>query len=179
MRRVKNVGLFLVAALAACTVSSGQSARTPESDIAVSSRTAESDEAKMTIRASSQAAPKKDADAQLPADACTTEGYWSFFEAFVRSQHVRESHTAASAREGINPFHIALVDDRWYYVEAGKEPGDQPLDLKEARNGDGFRVDYVRAKFGPEDEVVATYGKPGAYVFQFANGCWQLVKTIQ
>lgn len=116
---------------------------------------------------------------ELPGDACTREGYWSFFETFVRSHHVREKYTAPEARGAIDPFRIALVDDRWYYVEAGQEPGQKALELKEIREANSFTVEYTKADLGPDGEVVKRYGAPEKYVFQFTNGCWQLASATR
>lgn len=113
----------------------------------------------------------------IPADACTPEGYWSFFEAFSRSANVRERYTAASADAAIKPFRIALVDDRWYYVRANQGPNDELLDLKEERDGNTFRVNYIRAKFDADGEMIETYGGPGEYIFKFTGECWLLVEA--
>lgn len=114
----------------------------------------------------------------IPADACTPEGYWSFFEVFSRSTEVRERYTAASANAAIKPFRIALVDDRWYYVPADQGPNDELLDLREERDGNTFRVNYIRAKLDANDELIGTYGDPGEYIFKFTGGCWLLVEAI-
>jgi hypothetical protein len=114
----------------------------------------------------------------IPPDACTPEGYWSFFEAFTRSAEIRERYTATSANAAIRPFRIALVDDRWYYVTTGQGPNDELLDLKEERDGNTFRVNYIRAKLDANDELIGTYGDPGEYTFKFTGGCWLLVEAI-
>lgn len=114
---------------------------------------------------------------ELPGDACTREGYWSFFETFVRSKTIREKYTAPEVRDAIDPFRIALVDDRWYYVEAGQEPGQKALELKETLENDAFAVEYTKVDLGPDGEVVKKYGPPGKYLFRYANGCWQLAST--
>jgi hypothetical protein len=119
-------------------------------------------------------APASASTNELPGDACTLDGYWSFFEAFARSAQIRDKYTAPEARSAIAPFRIALVDDRWYYVEAGQEPGQEALELKDAREGNGFTVEYTKAELGPDGEVVRKLGAPGKYSFQFTNGCWQL-----
>lgn len=118
------------------------------------------------------------ASTDIPADACTREGYWSFFEEFSRSAKIRDRYTAASATSAIKPFRIALVDDRWYYVPADQGPSDELLHLKEERDGNTFRVSYVRAKLDMNDELVGTYGEPGEYVFKFTGECWLLVEAI-
>lgn len=116
---------------------------------------------------------------ELPSDACTQEGYWSFFEAFARSPKIRQTYTDDNVRDAINPFRIGLMDYQWVYVEADQGQARETLSLKETRSGNNFRVEYVRAEFGPDDEVVKTHGKPGVYEFQFKAGCWRLTNSIQ
>lgn len=169
MRYFRIVSLLIAGALTACAVASSPDA----SKAAISPG-----KGAVTAVAASEATPGQNVAEHLPSDACTVEGYWSFFEAFVRYPKVREAYTAASAREGINPFRIALVDYNWHYVPAGKEPGDQPLELKETRDGNSFRVDFVRVKLDAEGEVLETYGKSSAYVFHYVSGCWQLAQYI-
>lgn len=123
---------------------------------------------------SNQARP---GSSKLTGDACTAAGYWTFFEAFVRSADVRESYTNASAREAIDPFRIVLVDNAWYYVADQSAQPSEMLELKEQVSGDEFRVDYVRAKIDSEGEVTETYGEPGRYVFRHLDGCWRLVQS--
>ncbi|MEB3292477.1 MAG: hypothetical protein VKJ24_04900 [Synechococcales bacterium] len=52
---------------------------------------------------------------------------------------------------------------------------------------DQFRVEYIQAQYkytgdvtGTEsEELVQTYGNPGAYIFQHRDGCWQLTQKLQ
>lgn len=128
-------------------------------------------------------------DTLLPDDACTREGHWSFFEAFVRWDAVRTRHIAdtVSVRSFAQPdremsrtpgrdvgFRIALEDYRW--VLAGS---DQDLDLQPLQEGDVLRVQYTPVELGPDDEVVRTLGAPGAYVFERRNGCWELTQELR
>lgn len=112
----------------------------------------------------------------LPADACTLAGHWSFFEAFVRSEQVRLAYTAPSARAAVSPFRITVIDNRWYYVNDGAAPTSTRLEVNsEVRNGE-FHVDYVRAEFDANDELMSTNGRVGKYVFRQKEGCWRLVE---
>lgn len=111
---------------------------------------------------------------EIPADACTLEGYWSFFEAFVRSPKMRRVHTASGLRDVVEPFRISLVDDRWVYAGPGAK-GDELLDLQERRQGRRFEVEYIRATFDEADEVVSTEGSRASYTFEHADGCWRLI----
>ncbi len=126
----------------------------------------------------------------LPADACTQDGYWSFFESFVRSASVRTRYTAEAvslrslaqpdletgrvARQDYSGFRIALNDYQW--VLAGTT---QDVDLKPTQDGNVFRVDYSPVELGPDDEVVRVTGAPGAYVFEHKNGCWELTQELR
>lgn len=127
----------------------------------------------------------------LSADACTPKGYWSFFEAFVRSEVVRKSHTSKQIevrsyatnkkiKGNYRQFKIGLVDYRWSYVDPSKDISNfDTLDLKKNLVGNTFRVDYQKAEYGPDDELLRTFGNPGAYVFELKEGCWQLTKEFR
>lgn len=173
MDRRAIAGLIVLIALTACSVQSGKSPDPAVNANATSEQVAGGSEVGRDMPDISQSS-----SSVLPDDACTYDGYWTFFEAFVQSPEVRAAHTADVARAAIRPFRIALVDDRWYYVDEGKAgQARQPLDLKENREGGMFRVEYVRAEFDDDDEVVKTYGRPGAYVFNYVDGCWQLTQS--
>ncbi len=137
---------------------------------------------------------------ELPAAACTLEGYWEFFESYVRSERVRAAYTwpqvqvrdlqaqdqnvATVDKEKYDGFRIGLDDSRWVYLDAASQAGQVArLDLQEKSNGQTFRVDYTRAVFeeaeGGDEKVVRTYGDPGAYVFEFRNGCWYLTQELR
>ena len=165
-------GLITVFALAACSVPSGSAAPEPAKASPIS---------EVSNRQGSDMSVAQNPSSDLPADACTRDGYWSFFETFVQSPEVRAAHTSDAVRSAINPFRISLVDDRWYYVDdAGKEGQErQPLELKDVLEGKTFRVEYVRAEFDANDEIVRTYGTTGSYVFNFVDGCWQLTQSTE
>lgn len=174
MDRSGIAGLIVLIALTACSAQSGKSAGPEANANATSEQLVGGSEVGRDMPDISQNS------SALPADACTYEGYWSFFEAFVQSPEVRAAHTADAARAALRPFRIALVDNRWYYVDEGHGMHErQPLDLKETHDGGMFRVEYVRAEFDDDDEVVKTYGRPGAYVFNYVDGCWQLTQSTE
>lgn len=138
------------------------------------------------------------ADGQdLPAEACvkSEEGFSEFFGFFVQDRRVRESHSAPMievgdikkddetknvvASEQIEPFRIALVDNQWMYEEPGKSPGELArVDINRTMDGEAVRVEFVRAEFSAEDEVLRAVGDPEAYIFVFRNGCWQLTEYL-
>ena len=110
---------------------------------------------------------------EFPADACTQEGYRSFFEAFVRSDAVRKKYTSPELIGKVEPFKIALDDFRWTY--SGKDnTGNELLDVSIDHQVDAFKVSFVKAEFNDEDEVVKRLGTPGVYEFKFIDGCWKL-----
>lgn len=123
-----------------------------------------------------QADAEATGDSSLPADACTTDGFWSFLEVFARSPGIRDAYTEASARSAINPFRIALSDNQWSYVDGERTPPARRLALSETRKGESIRVDYAVAEFGPDDEVLSRPGPSGVYEFRFVDGCWRLVE---
>ncbi len=125
------------------------------------------------------------------AEDCTQKGYSSFFEAFVKSDSIKKSHTAPlvkifsySKKKEIpgkyDGFKIGLVDYTWVYADATKDASDlQTLSLKQTAIGNSLRVDFQKAEFGADEEIVKTFGQPGAYVFEIQNGCWQLTQEYR
>jgi hypothetical protein len=141
-------------------------------------------------------APAAD-EQDLPAEACvkSEEGFSEFFGHFVQDRKVRESHSAPMIEVGdikkddetknvvasdqIEPFRIALVDSRWVYEEPGKPPGELArVDTNRTLDGNTMRVEFVRAEFSSEEDVLKTMGDPEAYIFAFRKGCWQLTKYL-
>lgn len=132
----------------------------------------------------------------MPAEGCTLEGHAAFLESFARDDKVRNAYTAPQLqmRDIKNPdapprligkdtydqFRIDLADYRWVYRDAARDENSyEHLDVKQKRTGNQLRVDYVKAEFDSEDDLVRTYGKPGAYLFEFTNGCWHLTQDLQ
>jgi hypothetical protein len=134
----------------------------------------------------------------LPADACvkSERGFSEFFDSFAQDRPVRESHSApmiqigdiknpngkgaAVALHQIEPFRIALVDNQWVYEEPGKPPGELArVDISRTLDGEAMRVEFVRAEFSADDDVLRTMGDAEAYVFVFRNGCWQLTEYLR
>ncbi|MGJ7903275.1 hypothetical protein, partial [Lysobacter sp. 1R34A] len=135
---------------------------------------------------------------QLPAEACvkSEEGFATFFEQFVYGGNVRSAYTAPQLEirdlkdpgklletqtpQQAGPFKIALVDHQWSYDEPGKQAGElDRVKIDRTLSGDRMRVDFVKAEFSPDEEVVKTLGKPEAYVFEFKQGCWQLTQQLR
>lgn len=135
-------------------------------------------------------APMFGADS-LAADACTQKGYWSFFESFVKSEVIRKLHTSPKVEirsysgkakiEGkYEKFKIGLFDNTWIYIDPAKKTDTvQRLELKDEARGNTFRVNYQKAEFGPDEVLLKTIGKPGAYVFELQNACWRLTQELR
>lgn len=108
----------------------------------------------------------------LAADACTPEGYWSFFETFVYSPRVRAQHTLASAPPAARDFRIALVDNQWMLKDTPSGTY-RPIEIIQQREGNAFTVTY-RAL----DSADATM-EPVTYRFVLTDGCWQLAEQSE
>ena len=87
-------------------------------------------------------------------------------------------------------FSISLRDYRWVILVPSSVDNSPytrlKIDLRRVSQ-DRFRVDYIKAQYkytgnttGTESEdLVKTYGQPGAYVFQHRNGCWNLTQKLR
>lgn len=109
----------------------------------------------------------------LPADACTPEGYWSFFETFVREPTLRARYSDDGGRKSLASFDIAQRDSRWV---RGGDAG-VALDIRETRQGDTFVVAATPVELDADDEVVRTLGETARYRFEFKEGCWRFAGT--
>lgn len=136
-------------------------------------------------------------DPSLPESACKPEGFREFFEAYVDSASVRNAYTWADvrigryaaptqdarsvAKAGYRDFRIGAVDYRWVYLDpAIKEPGDYPrLDIDIKPKDKTAQVEYVKAEFDAEDNLVRTVGDRGAYVFELRDKCWYLTQDLR
>lgn len=147
--------------------------------------------------ASPAAAPPAAARPALPEGACdkTEDGFASFLEAYIAEPDKRAAYTSPDfALRDIKapdqpithqtgptePFRIALVDYQWSYFEPGKPDGELArIKLDRKLEGDRMRLDFAKAEFSPDDEVVKTLGPPEAYVFEHKQGCWQLTLQLR
>ncbi|QQP97388.1 hypothetical protein [Lysobacter enzymogenes] len=195
MKQARIAALALAVALAAC---SKPPAAAPEAAQPAAPAAA----AQPVAAAAAPAAPAAAAAAErpaLPEGACakTEDGFDSFLEAYVGGDPaVRAAYTAPeievrelkdpakliskqpAAQAG--PFRIALIDSQWSYFEPGKADGELArIQLDRKLEGDKARVDYVKAEFSPDEEVVKTLGAPEAYVFEHQQGCWQLTLQLR
>lgn len=136
-------------------------------------------------------------DPPLPESACKPEGFREFFEAYVDSESVRKTYTWADVRvgryadpkqdarsvagSGYRDFRIGAVDYRWVYLDpAIKEPGDYPrLDIDIEPKDKTAQVEYVKAEFDADDNLVRTVGDRGAYVFELRDKCWYLTQDLR
>ena len=136
-------------------------------------------------------------DPALPESACKPDGFREFFEAYVDSASVRTAYTWADvrigryaapkgdarsvAKAGYHDFRIGAVDYQWVYLDpAIKEPGDYPrLDIDIKPKDTTAQVDYVKAEFDAEDNLVRTVGDRGAYVFELRDKCWYLTQDLR
>lgn len=128
-----------------------------------------------TASTAATAPPATDAaGAALPAELCTADQGWSFLNAFVLADDAtRRRYSEGDAAES---FRIAMVDSRWSIREpAGSADDYSRVELQEIPSQDGFVVEYVRAKYAPNEDVESTYGEPGRYAFAIRDGCWKLL----
>ena len=197
MKQARTVAAALVLALAGCN------APVPgKADPAANATPAPAESAPAQPAAAqpapAEAAPPASAAVQLPAEACvkTEDGFAAFFEQFVYEANVRSAYSApkieirdlkdpgklleSQTPQQAGPFKIALVDNQWAYDEPGKQAGQlDRVKIDRTLSGDRMRVDFVKAEFSPDEEVVKTLGKPEAYVFEFKQGCWQLTQQLR
>jgi len=133
----------------------------------------------------------------LPEGACakTEDGFASFLEAYIAEPDKRAAYTSPNFEVRdikapdqpithqtgpAGPFRIALVDYQWSYFEPGKSDGELArIKLDRKLEGDRMRLDFAKAEFSPDDEVVKTLGPPEAYVFEHQQGCWQLTLQLR
>ncbi len=139
-------------------------------------------------------------------NACAAREFDSWFDAFVRSDAVRRRysapqieqrsyaspHTLAAGRtERAEDFEISLVDytyadrlsvERW---QANPSNPFQPLDIDRQQRADGsVRVQYQPGIFRDDGEgdsltLLRKTGRPAAYIFAPANGCWHLTQHLR
>lgn len=107
----------------------------------------------------------------MPGDACTPDGYWSFFEAFVRVPVLRAAHSDDAGRVALRSFDIAQQDSRW--VRASNPT--VALDIKEHRDAGGFEVAATPVELDADDNVIRTLGPVSRYRFEFKDTCWRFV----
>lgn len=105
----------------------------------------------------------------MPGDACSVEGYWSFFEAFVRTPRLRATYSDGSAHAALASFDVAQQDSRW--VRAGDPT--IALDIREHREGPRFEVEATPVELDADDEIVRRLGEAKHYRFEFKDGCWR------
>lgn len=133
----------------------------------------------------------------LAAD-CAQDKYQQFFEDFVELVDARKGYVSREVevlaaknparklgiipREQYDGFRIGVVDSRWVYAnDPFTIPQDAPLlDVNiKAVDDQTFRVDYVKAKFDSDDNVIKRYGKPGGYIFKYRDQCWYLTQELR
>ncbi len=204
MNQARTVAAALVLALAGCNAPAPEAGKANTADPAAAATPASAEPA-ATEPATAQPAPAEatpsapaSAAVQLPAEACvkSEDGFASFFEQFVYQANVRSAYSApkieirdlkdpgklleSQTPQQAGPFKIALVDNQWSYDEPGKQAGQlDRVKIERTLSGDRMRVDFVKAEFSPDEEVVKTFGKPEAYVFEFKQGCWQLTQQLR
>lgn len=89
-----------------------------------------------------------------------------------------EIETSAQNR----PFKIGLVNHMWSYMEAEKDKSSEPyafIKIDKKLHGESMRVDFVKAEFTPDHDLIRTYGPMGAYIFEHKQGCWQLTQELR
>lgn len=134
--------------------------------------------------------------------ACKSEDFRSFFEAYVRSQAVRDAYTAAAVtvskdgtatetpKAAYDAFPIGMID--YYWVSKASEtavladPSAELEHLKMQFNQSQtniWRVDWVRVRYDGKSEggddlgnETGTYGDPGYLLFNPTAACWELAQ---
>ncbi len=186
MKQARIAALALAVALTAC---SKPPAAAPEA--------AQPAPAAQPAAAGPPAAPAA-ARPALPEGACakTEDGFATFLEAYIAEPDKRAAYTAPEievrdikdpskliakqSAQQADPFRIVLVDSQWSYFEPGKPDGELArIQLDRKLEGDRMRLDFVKAEFSPDEEVVKTLGPPEAYVFGYEQGCWQLTLQLR
>ncbi|MGH8082356.1 MAG: hypothetical protein ACREP7_17400 [Lysobacter sp.] len=197
MNQARIATAVLVVALSACKAAAPGEASSPAPATAPAPVVAAATTTMPAPAAVETAAPAA-AKVELPEGACakTEDGFDAFLEQFVYEAPVRTAYSAAQievrdiknparliatqAPAQADPFRIALVDSQWSYDEPGKDPGQlSRIKLDRKLSGDRMRLDFVKAEFSPDEDVVKTLGPPEAYVFQFKGDCWQLAQHLR
>jgi hypothetical protein len=140
----------------------------------------------------------KEADAmwlEQARAACTSGSFNAFFQAFVRSQAVRDQYTASTLtrvvdrkpqvvrREAYRSFPVALSDNT--YVAPDEQPPGAPpryLRVTFTKGAAGeHQVNWVRVLYDGngndrdgQARVRATVGAPGRLTFRRGGNCWML-----
>jgi hypothetical protein len=190
MKQARIAALALAVALTAC---SKPPAAAPEA-----AQPAPAAQPAATASAAAPAAAPAAARPALPEGACakTEDGFATFLEAYIAEPDKRAAYTAPEievrdikdpsrliakqSAQQADPFRIVLVDSQWSYFEPGKPDGELArIQLDRKLEGDRMRLDFVKAEFSPDEEVVKTLGPPEAYVFGYEQGCWQLTLQLR
>jgi hypothetical protein len=137
------------------------------------------------------------AAAQLPEEVCQPgeDSFRDFFNEYVAREEVRAAYTAPSvqvrrfadpakvlAEEPAAPaaFKVVQVDFQWSYREPeGSQRVPDRVELALHPQGQAMRMEFRRAEYAPDDELVRTFGEPGAYVFERRDGCWRLTQELR
>lgn len=148
------------------------------------------------VPASPAQTPPQTSSEALPAEACKAGDGWPFFEAFVTKPGVRARYSAPKVEvrdiedperlittedaAQVEPFKIGQRDFQWVYADpSAKDGGGDRVKLDDKMAGNTFRIDFVRAEFTPDGDLIRTSGKPGAYVFEHVQDCWRLVQELR
>lgn len=139
-------------------------------------------------------------ESRLPKSSCekNAKSFSAFLNEYVNRLELRQHYTNHEIeirsfadpikRIGVEtaiqnqPFKIGLVDYQWSYVEASKERSSEPyplIKIDKKLEGDSVRINFVKAQFTPEHDLVRTYGPSGAYIFQHSQGCWRLTQELR
>lgn len=169
---MRSIAVVFVVLFAGCTEQppAGSAATLPATnDVAdAAPREPVASAAPTTANAESDAAQDR-----LPGEACTPDGYWSFFEAFVRTPGLRARYSDATGRAALGSFDIAQQDSRWVRAT---DPGVD-LDIEERREPARFEVAATPVQLDTDDEIVRTLGETRHYRFVLKEGCWRFAGT--
>lgn len=151
-------------------------------------------------RAQSESSTTGNKQNKLSHGACdkSEKSFSAFLNEYVNKRDLREhfmahkieirSFSDPTKKIGIEtasqnqPFKIGLADHMWSYIEAGKEKSPEPyalIQIEKKFYGESVRINFVKAEFTPEHDLIRTYGPMGAYIFEHKQGCWQLTQELR
>lgn len=194
MKQARIAALALAVAMAACS----KPPAAPEAGAPAAAPAPAAQPATPPGPAPDAGQPPAPARPALAEGACdkTEDGFASFLEAYIAEPDKRAAYTApqielrelkdpsrliaTESAQQAGPFRIALVDYQWSYFDPAKPDGEMArIQLDRKLEGDRMRLDFVKAEFSPDDEVVKKLGAPEAYVFEHKQGCWQLTQQLR
>lgn len=195
MKIITNTCIFALLALSiACSPSTAKNEK--------SSSTPHPQQQNQNPTSTAQSEPSTTYDKQdkLPQGICdkNEKSFSAFLNEYVNKRDIREQFMAheieirsfsdPTKKIGVEtsaqnrPFKIGLVNHMWSYMEAEKDKSSEPhslIKIDKKLHGESMRVDFVKAEFTPDHDLIRTYGPMGAYIFEHKQGCWQLTQELR